>query len=434
MLIYSHTISPRLEYIATFIAGHISRIPLQLTNDKEVFQNYEGLRFSYSKMPFNDNEIWIEDSGLLFENGIRSQALDIFKWNHYPIFFRSGGDLSFDILAASFYLLSRYEEYLPYKTDMYGRYGHENSIAYKEGFLDLPLINLWIKELKKIIQQKFPHHIFPDTTFHFLPTYDIDIAWSFKNKGLLRNAGGFARSFLKGDTGSIQERFSVLRGKKKDPFDAYDWMDELHAKYKLNPVYFFLVASANGKQDKNILPSVKEMQGLIRQHSNRYNIGVHPSWQSGDAPSLLVKEVECLEKITAQKINSSRQHFIRFVLPNGYRLLLNAGIEKDYSMGYGSINGFRASVASPFFWYDLEREQTTSLLLHPFCFMDANSFYEQKYSPQQGLQELQRFYKVIKQVDGTMITIWHNAFLGDDKMFAGWKEIYAEWLSEISMK
>jgi hypothetical protein len=380
----------------------------------------------------NDNDIWIEDSGLLFENGIQSQALDFFKWNHYPVFFKSAGDLPFDIFSAGFYLLSRYEEYLPYKADMYGRYAHENSIAYKEGFLDLPLINLWIKELKKIVQQKFPLHLFPDTTFHFLPTYDIDIAWSFKNKGLLRNAGGFVRSFLKGDTGSINERFSVLQCKKKDPFDAYDWMDELHVKYKLHPVYFFLVASANGKLDKNILPSDEEMQRLVRQHSNRYNIGIHPSWQSGDDPSLLIKEVQCLEKITAQKINSSRQHFIRFTLPGTYRQLLKAGITKDYSMGYGSINGFRASVASPFFWYDLEREQTTSLLLYPFCFMDANAFYEQKYSTQQTLQELQQFYKIIKQVNGTMIAIWHNTFLGDDKMFAGWKEMYAEWINEIS--
>jgi hypothetical protein len=147
---------------------------------------------------------------------------------------------------------------------------------------------------------------------------------------------------------------------------------------------------------------------------------------------LLIKEVQCLEKITAQKINSSRQHFIRFTLPGTYRQLLKAGITKDYSMGYGSINGFRASVASPFFWYDLEREQTTSLLLYPFCFMDANAFYEQKYSTQQTLQELQQFYKIIKQVNGTMIAIWHNTFLGDDKMFAGWKEMYAEWINEIS--
>ena len=101
-------------------------------------------------------------------------------------------------------------------------------------------------------------------------------------------------------------------------------------------------------------------------------------------------------------------------------------------MGYGSINGFRASVASPFYWNDLEKEEKTNLFLHPFCFMDANSFFEQKFSPQQALDALRHYYNAIKSVNGTMITIWHNTFLGTEKLFAGWKEVYEKFISEVS--
>jgi len=38
----------------------------------------------------------------------------------FSAFFKSEGDYPFDIFSAVFYLLSRYEEYLPYKKDMYG--------------------------------------------------------------------------------------------------------------------------------------------------------------------------------------------------------------------------------------------------------------------------------------------------------------------------
>jgi hypothetical protein len=99
-------------------------------------------------------------------------------------------------------------------------------------------------------------------------------------------------------------------------------------------------------------------------------------------------------------------------------------------MGYGSINGFRASVASPFYWYDLEKEEITQLLVYPFCFMDANSFFEQKLTPAQALEEIKSYYKSIKNINGTMITIWHNPFLGTDDLFTGWREVYKEFVEK----
>ena len=112
-------------------------------------------------------------------------------------------------------------------------------------------------------------------------------------------------------------------------------------------------------------------------------------------------------------------------------MLIKAGILKDFSMGYGSINGFRASVTSPFYWYDLEKEQATSLQLHPFCYMEANSFFEQKLSPSQALEEMREYYNKVKKVNGTLVTIWHNTFLGTDEMFKGWREIYEQFLEEV---
>ena len=108
------------------------------------------------------------------------------------------------------------------------------------------------------------------------------------------------------------------------------------------------------------------------------------------------------------------------------------GIQFDFSMGYGSINGFRASVASPFYWYDLEKEKQTELILFPFCYMDANSFYEQKYTAPQALEEMRHYYQSVRSVNGTFIMIWHNNFLGTDKLYAGWKEMYEQFIKEVA--
>ena len=100
-------------------------------------------------------------------------------------------------------------------------------------------------------------------------------------------------------------------------------------------------------------------------------------------------------------------------------------------MGYGSINGFRASYCLPYKWYDLQKDQVTDLTIFPFCYMDANSYFEQKFSSEEALQEMKHYYTVVKQVNGYFITIWHNHFLGTDNMFVGWREIYKTLIKQI---
>ncbi len=434
-LIFCHTITPRLQYITDFIGKEIFGKAIELTSNIDFFKNYPGPKINYSHLKINNEELIINNCNLLFENSIRDQNISCFDVNAclpdrqgFKTFFKTSGDYPFDIFAASFYLLSRYEEYLHHKKDSYGRYAYENSLAFKEGFLHLPLINIWLADFKKVLKEKFPQFTIHHSPFTFQPTYDIDEAYAYKYKGFLRTIGGHAKAKLTGEWFRLIERPKVLLGKKQDPYDAYQWMDDLHKEHKVQPIYFFLVAGANSKYDKNILPAHPAMQQLIKQHAEKYMVGLHPSWQSGDDKSLLKKELKILASATGREITSSRQHYIRLTLPQTYRQLMDAGITDDYSMGYGSINGFRASVASAFYWYDLEKEETTPLLLHPFCFMEANSFFEQKYSAEQALEEMRHYYGICKSVNGTFISIWHNTFLGTEKKFKGWREVYEKFI------
>lgn len=432
MLIYSPTISPRLQYIAEFSGKEITGKSFELTSDLSLYQKESGAKINYSSDRISEEEFWIKPHSLLFEDEIKEQAIDCFEVNMRKAFFKTEGDFAFDIFAASFYLLSRYEEYLPHQKEMYGRYAHENSLAFKERFMDTPLVNLWLKDFKEVLHKKSPTFAIHHSSFTFLPSYDIDIAWSYKHKGFWRSAGGLLQSIIKGNFKQYRERISVLRGKRRDPYDTYEWMNVLHEKYKLKPYYFFLLAHQTSRYDKNILPNKKELVDLIKDHLIRYPVGIHPSWRSGDRHSLLEKEINTLSAIAGNKILSSRQHYIRLTLPETFRRLIDAGIRFDFSMGYGSINGFRASVATPFYWYDLEKEVQTELLLFPFCYMEANSFYEQKFTAKQGLEEMRHYYKVTKAVNGTFIMIWHNQFFGSDKLFAGWKEVYEEFIKDTA--
>src|SRR5690606_6137716 len=144
----------------------------------------------------------------------------------------------------------------------YGRYAHENSLAFKENFLQLPLVNIWVKHFRLLIRQRFPQLLLRNPSFVFLPTYDIDMAWSYKNKGLFRNLGGMLKNLVNGNFKQLNERIAVLTNKKDDPFASYNWLNDFHKKHDLNPIYFFLVAKAIGVYDKNIDPTIPSMQQL----------------------------------------------------------------------------------------------------------------------------------------------------------------------------
>jgi hypothetical protein len=424
MILFSPTISARLRYTCDFIGTEL-RHPIRLTDNREEFVEAISPKVNYSAASIPGEDIWIKPQGLLQEQAIREQRVECFEAGGLKKFFQTSGHLSYDIFSAVFYLLSRYEEWLPHQKDMYGRYAHQNSLAFKEGFLNRPLVNEWLAEFGGLLKIKIAN------SFRFIPTYDIDEAFSFLHKDWKRNAGATAKDLLKADWKRLQLRKDVLKNKIQDPFDSYQWMDALHEQFQLKPFYFFLLAAKTGKYDRNIAPVKTALQEVIRTHAKKYPLGIHPSWQTGDDPELLSKEISTLSAITGKEVTSSRQHFIRMSIPSTYRLLIESGIQSDYSMGYGSINGFRASVSSPFFWYDLEKEEQTKLLLHPFCYMEANSFYEQKQQPAEALEEMRHYYKVVKAVNGTLFTIWHNTFLGTDPAFAGWREVYERFVSEI---
>ncbi len=424
LLIYTPNSTTRLQYICKFIFDEALKTSYTITIDELNFKGYDGNKINYSNT-FIEQAFQIKPHVLLTEKGIHAQQIGCFKTDTFKAFFKTeNADYPFDIFAACFYLISRYEEYLPHEKDMYGRYAHENSLAFKENFLNLPLVNIWLAHFKKQLQNQFPTISFKPSTFTYLPTYDIDMAWSYKEKGLLRNAGGFLKKPSIG-------RLTAMLGLSDDPFDSYVFLNDLHKKYHVQPSYFFLMAKENGMYDKNILPTSEAFKQLIKEHAAKYTIGIHPSWKSNDDVQIVKDEKSVLENIANVAITSSRQHYIKFELPKTFHNLIETGITDDYSMGYGSINGFRASVANSFYWYDLMAEKISTLLIHPFCFMDANCYYEQKLSVKESAEELNHYYKSCKEIDGTLITIFHNNILGTDKNFIGWSKLYENFISQV---
>ena len=425
-VIYTPHISPRLQYIV----AHLFEGSARITTSIEEYQHDENIKINYSPTPLFENELWVLPSRLLMEDTIHEVEIDVQRWNGLPIFFATNGSIPFDIFSASFYLLSRYEEYLPHEKDRYGRYAHTNSTAYKHQFIDQPLIDLWMQQLELILKQQRSSWHLPVRIFTIQPSYDIDEAYRYIWQSPFRNIRGYFIDFLQGKFEHVTNRMKVLAAKQKDPYDVYEWLDQLHEQYHLDPVYFFLLAEKRTSLDKNIDPYTKGMQQLVQRHTEKYNVGIHPSTQSIGNRDTFKRECQLLSYHTDKKVNGSRQHYLMMELADTYRSLIALGIQHDYSMGYGSVNGFRASVARPFYWYDLQNEKITSLLIHPFCYMDSTAIFYERLNTEMAFERMNTLYESIKQVDGTFSFILHNHFLAEQAEWGMWRKLYEDFLGK----
>jgi hypothetical protein len=397
-----------------------------LTNNVEDFKKYDGPKLSYTNNQLCD-ELFFVSRNLLFETGVTEQNISVFDYNNSKVFYATGkaSALPFDVFAASFYLVSRYEEYLPHIRDEHDRFQPQDSLAFTNGFLQKPVVNTWILWIKELIQKKYPTIIFPEKKYKFISTIDIDNAYAYLEKGFTRSFGGYLKSILKFDKTEIIERTRVLFGLQKDPYDTYDFQLEILKKYKLKCIYFFLLGDY-GVNDKNLPADSVKFQSLIKMLGDYARIGIHPSYGSNKNKWQLKKEVERLSKILHREVTLSRQHFLKLTLPETYRNLIDLDITDDYTMGFASQVGFRASICTPFNFYDLDMELETKLKIHPFAMMEGTLKDYMKVQPEDALPKIKFLIDEVKAVNGEFISLWHNESLSNQKLWSGWQPVYEE--------
>jgi hypothetical protein len=426
LLIYSDQIGPRLQYVASFIFKDILGIEAEITSNKELFVKSGEPKISYSKERI-DNELNVFPSGLLTRNNIEEIKPDAGLWDDlktiFPVSVRS--DIPFDLFSGVFYLVSRYEEYLPFMGDRYGRFIAEESTAFQHGFFELAIVDRWVIKFRDLLMSRYPDLSFPGRSFMFIPTVDVDMPYEFLHKGKIRSISGAIRSFLKGEFGKLSERSQVLSGKKQDPFYTFSRIRDIH---KIPGLVTFFLTAGYGRFDKGIDPYLEEFRSIVNEVSCFSFIGIHPSWESNKKSGLLEQEIATLGKIAGKSITRSRQHYLVIDLPYTYRKLSSLGIKEDYSMGYASLTGFRAGTCTPFHFYDLMNEAEIPLVIYPFQVMDRTLKDYMKLQPAEAIRKIKEIIAEVRAVNGTFISIWHNDTFSDKGEWKGWLEVYEQML------
>ncbi len=419
--IYAKEDVPRLRYIAGIIFGDILGLPCDVITDRRKLGKSIVINYSSEKVA---GSFKINPVNLLFEKGVSNQELLITEWKGLPVFFQTDpdSDLPFDIFAASFYLLSRYEEYQDFKPDQYGRFQANMSLAYKNGFLDKPVVDLWVKELSKSLLKKFNNLAFKRNNYKALLTIDTDQPFANAGRSFFDSIGAIFDDITHHNGHGERKHNGTAKG-EKDPFDVFDYIFDNIEKHK-SESRFFIAVGDSSKYDKNPSWKNSEYRKLINRITRFATVGLHPSFNAGTDFSLVTTELQRLKNIVKDKILLSRFHYGRLFFPQSYAALLTEGITEDYSMGYTDEPGFRAGIARPYYFYNISVETQTNMRIIPFQVMDETLHSYKNMTPAKAQEIVLKLIVETKNAGGLFISIWHNTSLLDNPQWQPWRNVF----------
>ncbi len=429
LLIYTHKITPRFTYTLKQIFTRILGVEIGFTTKVEDFIKHSGAKITYTKKPLQ-NEFFVRSTELLFEQGINDIPIKVEDWEGVPCFFSSGeqSTIPFDVFAASFYLLSRYEEYLPHVKDMHGRFPPRESIAFQKGFLNRPVVDIWAYKLLAKLKLKFPDLVFKERKYGYTSILDVTTSHSFAHRNFLRSTAGFFLDLARLSFSRVFKRVVVWFNPKKDPFNNYAYLIDLHKKYKVKSKFFFQFARYS-TFDKNISTTNNKFRFLIKSIADYSEVALVASYSSFSDTEVLKREKKDLTSVVNRPVNESRLRYNRVDVPDTYRNLVNAEFTDDFTMGYTHQIGFRAGTCTCFYFYDINLEVQQPIRVHPFAIHDYA--FINFNNREEILRQILNIHQEIKQVNGLLITIFSIELLGGEHK-VDWKKLYESILKNFN--
>ncbi len=316
-------------------------------------------------------------------------------WDDEGLFITREGDYSYDLLAMAFYVLSLYPLYeWPYDYDAYGLYRWERLPFYEAKFWSYPFLQVhWYRILELL---GYPYRKPP---FSWEVGWDMDHPYAWKGRWNLRWwVGGLRRK-------NLLKRILAQFGWVSDPYDTHE---EIIRAFPPQHSRFFMLLSNTHRLDSLVSPKHafwrRWTQVLIKRG---YEVGLHPSYQTREAPVRLRTEKKLLETYTGRPISFSRQHYLRYFWPETFYHLAAAGIKEDYSLAFPGRSGFLIGTALPTSLFDASCNEPLPLRFHPVALMDQ--VYLQRGDLEGLEKEIQRLYRVVSETGGKLHILWHNS-------------------------
>ena len=345
---------------------------------------------------------------IIFGNSSWSKQESGFKWGN-------------DIVAASFYMLTRWEETVIENKDEHNRFLAIDSLAYKNNFLHRPIVNEYVEILYHILKSFGLDQIRKVRKYTTLATHDVDRPFLWNSTlGKIRSIG--ASLLIRRNKEEIKLRAqNIVTG--TDPFDTFDLLMDMSESIG-EKAHFFFMAGGETEFDNFYQLGEQAVIDLIKRIKERNHcIGIHPSYNTYNNTEMLSSEIDALKMATGMEVTASRQHYLRFDTSSTWNNLEDADVRWDSTMGYPDEAGFRSGVCYTYPLYDIYNRKQLNLLEKPLIVMDATLLRYEKLQIEQALSRVENLQKEVHRYQGEFVFLWHNSSFNSQE-WIGFDEVY----------
>lgn len=331
-----------------------------------------------------------------------------------------------DLIASTLFLASRYEEFLRPERDEYGRFETRSAYTYRHGYGQRPLVEeyaglvqRWLHELGLTVARRRP---LGQHGFAIALTHDLDQL----TRGWIEAAYHEMKQLHRLHKAVYNiSRLIWDKSRGRDPYWSFDAMLGLEERRSVRSSLYFL-ARTGQPMDANYDWHQERFGPLFKRlREGGWEVGLHGSYDSGADERMLADQKRRLEDASGGPVVGVRQHYLRFLVQDGWRRQQEAGFLYDTTLGFADDVGFRGGLARPFQPFDLIARRRLDLWELPLVVMDQTFRTYLGLPVDRTWEQARPVLEQVKEHGGAVAILWHNTFFAGYK-FAGYERVYEQ--------
>lgn len=347
--------------------------------------------------------------------------------------------INYDILGLIYWVFNRLEELGHSDLDSQSRFSAYSSHAYKNSYLERPIVDEWLIILSQVVKRLWPKCKLINSNFKIKLSHDVDIVSRYHFASPLIATKRLIIDIIK--LRNFRSSLSSFRGycfkhkelSKYDIYNTFDWIMRQSEDKGLKSTFYFLCGQTSQKYDAEYDIKHPIIRKLMRNiHERGHEIGLHPSYNSYQDPKVITSELEKLKGIFQeedihQNFLGSRMHYLRWRHPVTLINLEKAQLSHDSTMTYANLAGFRCGTCREFPGFDPIKNKILKIRIRPLIAMEHTVIAKGYMGLGVSKEAFDKFIQLknaCKAVKGDFTLLWHNNQLATSKQ----KELYSSLL------